>query len=251
MPTLELPAIYRDAAPHAVEGPAADVDRSEVLRYLGYPAGHVPHLRIQPLLDQWIAEGAALAAPRAAYRVFPVHERTAHWIDLQSQPEATRFRGAIGEFLGPARWVAVFVATAGPAVECLAGDLLAAGDAFGALVVSAVAAERAEAAEATVLRALHSAFKPLGVAPTLPYSPGYCGMALTEQRPLFALLGDATAGVELTEACVMRPLKSVSGLVGLGPAELVRAGGSPCDRCDMRQCSMRREWHEGDPHERT
>jgi hypothetical protein len=251
MSTLELPAIYRDAAPHAVQRTAVDVDRSEVLRYLGYPAGHVPQPRIQPSLNRWIDQAAALAAPRAAFRVFPVRDRAAHWIELQSQPEATRFRGAIGEFLGPVHWVAVFVATAGPAVERLAAELLAGGDAFAALVVSAVAAERAEAAEATVLRALTRAFKPLGVAPTLPYSPGYCGMALTEQRPLFALLGEATAGVQLTEACVMRPLKSVSGLVGLGSAELVRASGSPCDRCDMHQCSMRREWHEGDPHERA
>jgi cobalamin-dependent methionine synthase I len=65
-------------------------------------------------------------------------------------------------------------------------------------------------------------------------------MALTEQQTLFSLFGADRAGVELTESCLMRPLKSVSGLIGLGPAADVVAFGSPCDRCELYSCAMRR-----------
>jgi hypothetical protein len=38
----------------------------------------------------------------------------------------------------------------------------------------------------------------------------------------------------------MQPLKSVSGLIGIGLAEQVQSYGSPCDRCELYACSMRR-----------
>ena len=98
----------------------------------------------------------------------------------------------------------------------------------------------AEAAEAAVIQQLRELAGPQGLAPTLPYSPGYCGIALTEQTKLFSLFGGETVGVELTEDCMMRPLKSISGLIGLGPADEIGVHGSPCERCELYNCAMRR-----------
>ena len=109
-----------------------------------------------------------------------------------------------------------------------------------ALVVNAVGAERAEAAQAAVIGRLLAAAPATRLVPTLPYSPGYCGMALTEQRTLFGLFAGHAIGVSLSAGCFMRPLKSVSGLIGLGPPEAVAQFGSPCERCDAPRCHMRR-----------
>jgi cobalamin-dependent methionine synthase I len=136
--------------------------------------------------------------------------------------------------------MAAFIATAGPDVERLASELMRQGDELAAMIVNAVGAERAEAAEAMVIEQLREQAQKHGFAPTLPYSPGYCGMALAEQHTLFSLFGDFDVGVTLTGSCLMRPLKSVSGLIGLGPAERVLAFGSPCDRCELYNCAMRR-----------
>jgi hypothetical protein len=46
--------------------------------------------------------------------------------------------------------------------------------------------------------------------------------------------------VELLPAMIMKPVKSVSGLVGIGPREAVMAYGNPCDRCPAVDCRMRR-----------
>src|SRR5262245_33730301 len=81
------------------------------------------------------------------------------------------------------------------------------------LIVNSCGAERAKAAEAAVIVELTGPWpSPQGLALTLPYSPGYCGMALTEQRALFAVLGGDRVGVRLSADCTMVPLKSVSGL---------------------------------------
>jgi len=216
------------------------VDRNEVLRYLGYPIDASPGRHIRCDLDRWIEAAAERAAPRAVYVVAPVAEIDRRSLRLETPQQVDAFAGAIGEFLGVSQYVAAFVATAGPGVEELASERMHSGDELAAMIVSAVGAERAEAAEAVVIDRLRKQAHGEGLAPTLPYSPGYCGMALTEQRKLFAVLGDDTAGVTLTRDCLMRPLKSVSGLIGLGPIDEVEAHGSPCDRCELYSCAMRR-----------
>jgi hypothetical protein len=237
---IEPAAAFTDVAPRIVDRVTAPVDRDEVRRYLGYPKGIRPTGRIEQALDHWIGEASRRAAPRAAYRVFRVADASRRHIRLDTPCGPVEFTGAIGEFLGPVTDVAVFIATAGPAVEKLAAELLRQGDALGGLVVNAVGSERAEAAEAAVIEELQTAAAPQGLALTLPYSPGYCGMAITEQRKLFAAMDGCRVGVTLTPDCLMTPLKSVSGLIGLGPIGPIRQQGSPCDRCNLHSCAMRR-----------
>ena len=231
---------YCGRRPRVIDRVDAVVDRDEVLRYIGYPVGKVPNSRLQEILDHWILEAGRRATPRATYLVLPVDEIGRRSIRLQTDNDLVAFEGAIGEFLGPSRMVVAFIATAGPDIECLASELMRDCDELSAMIVNAVGAERAEAAESAVIQLLREQARPDGFAPTLPYSPGYCGMALAEQRKLFRLFGDETVGVTLTENCLMRPLKSISGLIGLGRADEIEVHGSPCDRCELYNCAMRR-----------
>lgn len=228
------------STPQRIDHVSAPVDQGEVLRYLGYPAAAEPRLHLREIIDEWIRRAANRATPRAVYSVYPVIELRPRGMRLQTSAGEVEFHGAVGEFLGPAEYVAAFIATAGPGVERLASELMHEGDHLSAMIVNAVGAERAEAAEAMVIEQLREQGGEDAFTPTLPYSPGYCGMALTEQRTLFGLFGDHDVGVTLTESCLMQPLKSVSGLIGLGPIERIAAFGSPCDRCELYTCAMRR-----------
>ncbi len=236
----QLSSVQSERQPQIIDQVDASVDRGEVLRYVGYPAGKAPNSHLSDILDRWIEEANRRAAPRAVYVVLPVEEIGRRTLRLRAADGEPEFRGAIAEFLGPSRFVAAFVATAGPGVEHLASELMRQSDELAAIIVNAVGAERAEAAEAAVIQQLRELAGPQGLAPTLPYSPGYCGIALTEQTKLFSLFGGETVGVELTEDCMMRPLKSISGLIGLGPADEVGAHGSPCERCELYNCAVRR-----------
>ena len=217
------------------------VDRCEVLRYLGSPANAQPNSALTRVLDHWIAEAELRAKPRAIFGIYPIVEIDKRSLSLKNEQENITFRGAIGEFLGVSRQISAFIATAGPDVEQLATRLLQEGDPLAAMIVSGVGSERAEAAEQVVIEKLRSRAAKVGFAPTLPYSPGYCGMELTEQTKLFALLEGRRVGVSLSSSCLMNPIKSVSGLIGLGPADQVQQYGSPCDRCDIAKCDMRRD----------
>ncbi len=230
----------RDPRPRTIEGVEAPVCRSEVLRYMGYPADATPQQQVDEMLDHWMAEAVRCARPRASYMVLPVVTLERNRIRLQTPDGIGEFRGTVGKYLAASRYVALFIATSGPEIDCLAGDLSRSGKYLEAMVVAAVGAERAEAAEHAVLERLKQCIGPDEFTATLPYSPGYCGMALTEQTRLFALFGDHTAGVMLSPECMMTPLRSVSGLIGLGPSSEIEDQGRPCDRCELATCNMRR-----------
>lgn len=226
--------------PQLVERIDEPVDTGEVLRYLGYPSGRMPSPRIEKILSEWIPLAQQRATPRATFTVLPVVECQSRRLAVQSQVGQVEFEGAVGKFLGMSQLLVAFIATAGPGVESLASQLMSSGEEVAAMIVNAVGAERAEAAESAVIQRVRKQVRSIGFDATLPYSPGYCGMKLAEQRKLFSLFGHVTAGVELTAECLMKPIKSVSGLVGLAPADQVDEFGSPCVRCELHQCNMRR-----------
>jgi len=235
-----LPSGLAISSRQRIERVDSPVDVKEVFRYLGYPADAQPTPTVRESLEAVIAEAAAAALPRAVFAIFPVAAATKRRLRIRGESQEFEFQGAIGEFIGPVNLVAAFIATAGSAIERRSRELMAADDYFGSLVYDAVGSERAEAAEAEVLKSLRNQVGAAKLELTLPYSPGYCGMLLTEQTKLFGLLGEETAGVALTAACLMQPVKSISGLIGLGLVEEVKAWGFPCDRCEHWTCNMRR-----------
>jgi cobalamin-dependent methionine synthase I len=69
-------------------------------------------------------------------------------------------------------------------------------------------------------------------------SPGYCGWVTQEQQKLFSLLPGDPCGIRLSSSSLMSPIKSVSGVIGLGPN--VRYLDHMCDTCDMTTCYKRK-----------
>ena len=90
--------------------------------------------------------------------------------------------------------------------------------------------------------------EPTGLAALSPYSPGYDGWDLDDQRALLDLLASQPAWpsdptLDMLESGMLSPEHSQLALFGLGPAEVVQALESsaiPCARCSMNPCSHRR-----------
>jgi len=73
---------------------------------------------------------------------------------------------------------------------------------------------------------------------SLPYSPGYCGWDVREQKKFFSLFPDEPCGVTVNDSCLMTPEKSISGFFALGK-ELVRKPYH-CKTCRNINCYKRR-----------
>jgi hypothetical protein len=213
--------------------PVAPADPLEINRYLGYPRDAAPAPRVAEQISQCLAEAMACIRPRGVYTVYEAAGPTAHSLNLAD----TTISGNIGEYLEAAKRVAVFAVTVGDEITHLATTKI--GDAFSAWVVDAAGSWAAEAAADALMLRIRQHLRD-GEELTLRYSPGYCGMEISQQQKLFQLVQADAIGVTLMPSMLMHPLKSISGLVGLAPKEAVSLHRSPCDICARVGCHMRR-----------
>ena len=148
----------------------------------------------------------------------------------------------VADIFGRADHLALFAVTLGEGVSealarCFAGEELAI-----AYLLDAMASVAADGIADLAERRFDGLVRGRGWNPAdgavLRYSPGYCGWDVTGQRKLFAHLDPARIGLSLTEGCLMRPLKSVSGVAIAGPREIhvFAPEYDACRSCRTRTC---------------
>jgi len=71
------------------------------------------------------------------------------------------------------------------------------------------------------------------------YSPGYCDWPVSDQHLLFSLFPHNFCGIRLNASALMHPIKSVSGVIGIGPD--VEFKEYMCNRCRIKECTYRRK----------
>ncbi len=71
-----------------------------------------------------------------------------------------------------------------------------------------------------------------------PFSPGYCDWSVSEQQLLFTFFPEGFCGVTLSESSLMMPLKSVSGIIGMG--KTMQQKGYQCMMCNDENCFVGR-----------
>lgn len=132
-----------------------------------------------------------------------------------------------------------FVATAGMEFEQLQHRLKEEGDMVKVYIADAMGSVIAEKAADRMEEALQECLHTSGWHHTNRFSPGYCGWHVSEQQMLFRLFPvQHPCGVQLTDSSLMLPIKSVSGVIGIG--ENVRKLEYTCGLCDYKKCYKRR-----------
>jgi len=139
----------------------------------------------------------------------------------------------IGEQLKQAKRLAVFAGTAGEGYEQLRRDYTNRDEPLLIYALDAVGSELAERIADRIAREVKAVAKTEGMTTSNRYSPGYCGWNVSEQHQLFALLPEAFCGITLTPSAMMYPIKSVSGVIGIGRS--IRRNAYRCDLCAMRE----------------
>ena len=134
---------------------------------------------------------------------------------------------------------ALFLCTAGTEYEVYQQRLKDEGDMVRVFIADALGSVIAERCADQMENALQESIDKLGWHHTNRFSPGYCGWHVSEQQLLFPLFDGHTCGVTLTDSSLMVPIKSVSGIIGVGPN--VRHLDYTCGLCDFKQCYKRKK----------
>jgi hypothetical protein len=224
-------------APRVLDDIPLAIDPDEVLRFQGYKAGvDVPPADVLALFDEALALGRTLMRPRAVLRRFPVVRAG----DRLVAGEVTLTIPRIAERWGLVDEVVAGVCTIGGALEARAAALWDARELPLAMMLDSVGSGAVESLAEYVNDLLCQEGIARGTRVTNRVSPGYGGWDVAEQRLLWRLCSGQAIDVSLNEACFMSPTKTVTILVGAGPAARVDDYFSQCARCWMRDCAYRR-----------
>ena len=132
---------------------------------------------------------------------------------------------------------ALFICTAGQLFEQYQQQLKTEGDMVRIFIADALGSVIAEKCADKMEESLQESIDKLGWKHTNRFSPGYCGWHVSQQQLLFPLFEGKTCGITLTDSSLMVPIKSVSGIIGIG--EKVRKLAYTCGLCNFKQCYKR------------
>jgi cobalamin-dependent methionine synthase I len=189
---------------------------------------------VDEYLDTLFLQGDQIFHIEGGYQVFDTvsfHQATHEMIIADV---AFDVKKVVYNMLKRSSKVAVFVCTAGEEIHNLSrqymneGDLLKGYvyDLFGSLVV--------ECGMDLIQASLQMQMSSETLKITNRYSPGYCGWDVAQQKKLFSLFSQQFNFVQLSDSCLMKPIKSVSGIIGIGHD--VRYNDYTCNICDLKNC---------------
>ena len=156
---------------------------------------------------------------------------------VRLQPDFDMGRIILRQLHGADAYV-LFICTSGMEFEAYQQRLKDAGDMVRIFIADALGSVIAEKTADRMEEHLQESIDKLGWQHTNRFSPGYCGWHVSQQQRLFPLFQGHTCGVTLTDSSLMVPIKSVSGIVGIGKE--VRRLDYSCGLCDFKQCYKRR-----------
>jgi len=222
--------------------PANTVPSEEsVLGAMGVPPGSEQGERVNRLVADALDELRRAACPRGVVASVTADEFAAIY-EGEGDNDTPSPLAAV---FPPAEGLVLFAATLGASLSERVSALFDDGSLALAAMLDAAASEATELAgvhlDRMVLEGAHHGGRANQFSRILRYSPGYCGWNLTGQRALFAALGPEEIGIHLTETCLMEPVKSISGVMVIGPAEIHEFTDdySFCATCPTHDCRRR------------
>lgn len=135
--------------------------------------------------------------------------------------------------------IAMFIGTCGEMVELLSKQLMNEKHLLESLIVDLIGSEIAEGVAGIIHEEIAKYCMNSGLKVTNRYSPGYCDWPVSDQQKLFNIFRGNTFGVHLTLSSLMVPIKSVSGIIGIG--EEVRNQDYACAGCTSTNCLYRNQ----------
>jgi hypothetical protein len=212
------------------------VDPGEIHRLLGEQQGQI-EVHARDLVDDAISECLHVSSPEGAFVQANVMDTES--TEVIKIPGMTFESGSIiHRMLRHAERYIFFLVTAGHGPESLAKSLLAKGNFLEGYIADLVASAIVDLAADQVEEQVKTLARSRGLLITNRYSPGYCSWNVKEQQKLFSLFPEKCCGISLSESCLMNPIKSISGIIGMGTK--VKYRDYTCEICPMKDCNFRK-----------
>ena len=213
-----------------------DLDPAIVEDYIGFIPGSSPD-PFPEIIAEIIATAGKIVSPMGGFAVFEniTVDSANNKIAVQDIVFATE--DIVTNHMDRAESLAINACTAGAEITRLAAEYNRNGKPVHAYIADSLGSIIVERAMDIIQGHLKSIMAERGLQITNRYSPGYCGWETREQRLLFSLLPDNFCGITLTDSLLMKPIKSVSGIIGIG--KNVTYDHYTCNYCKDINCPYR------------
>lgn len=214
-----------------------DIDLDQIHKVLGYEQGQLPE-PFDTYLEEALSEAVNLNDIKATYRiienvVIDPKSRTA-----EANGQLFKVGKTVCGELAASEHLAFYICTAGKQISEKSELLLKGDDPVLGYVYNVLGSSIAEAAADKIESFIKKEVESTGMKITNRYSPGYCNWSVADQHKLFSFFHDSPCGVRLTDSALMHPVKSTSGVIGIGKA--VKYREYQCTLCKSLDCVYRR-----------
>jgi hypothetical protein len=228
--------IQKDVFEMAINFDDLTIDKKEIELTLGYTENKIPK-HFSELIDDILKELPKRCNIKAGYRILGI-KKPADKIDgLIIADKFFKMDKIVTGQIKKSEKAALFVCMIGPEMEKWSKQLLINGDPAMSYLVDCVASITVENVTDYLHDHIEREMTKSGLKITNRYSPGYCNWSVSEQHLLFSLLPEKFCGITLTESALMLPIKSVSGVIGIGSN--VKRKEYKCDSCGVKDCTYR------------
>jgi Vitamin B12 dependent methionine synthase, activation domain len=212
------------------------ISSSMIESVLGYKEGEDRGL-VTDLIEKVLEESHEIGNIKAEYRVYDDVRFDNETKSVTINNIKFQIKKIVFGQIKKSESVAVFLCTAGAEIGQRSREAMSNKDLLKGYIYDVVGSEIVEAAADLMQGDIERNMLTTGKKITNRYSPGYCGWDVTEQHNLFELLPENFCDVKLTLSALMDPVKSVSGIIGIG--ENVKSNPYTCRLCDMKNCVYR------------
>jgi hypothetical protein len=209
----------------------------QVERVMGYKEGE-SHEHVSDLVSEVMKEAETMSKIKAEYKIFDKINFNNQEKSVEINTLSFNIKKIVYGQIKKSEMAAIFLCTAGEEIGIRRKKAMKNGDLLKGYIYDVVGREIVEAAADLMQNELETTMMNKGNKVTNRFSPGYCGWDVVEQHKLFQLMPYNFCGIRLTPSALMDPVKSVSGIIGIG--EYVKRLPYTCSLCDMKDCMYRR-----------
>lgn len=214
---------------------ALSISLSEVYEAMGYGT-ETPGEDIRNMVEEVMEQVTSFAIGRFTYIIV---DGVLSKDTLQISQDTLHMGSIISRQLRGSEQFALFAATAGQEFEEWMDEVKRGGDVVQQFIADSLGSCIAEKVADRMEEILAQHIAPQGLKHTNRFSPGYCNWQVSEQQKLFSLFPTPSpCGIRLTSSSLMIPIKSVSGIIGIGPR--VRKMEYSCGLCTLEHCYKRK-----------
>jgi len=146
----------------------------------------------------------------------------------------------LSTYLSGADEAVFFLVTVGSSLEEAASRWMKDSEPLYGYLLDRIGSLAAESLAAAAEDEIRRSEEKKGRSVSMRFSPGYCDWPVEEQRTLDEILNFSRIDVRLTEACMMVPKKSISGIIAVAGEDVFKKLVSSCDICENSGCDFRR-----------